>query len=58
MGLGFRFYRKWMVCREWSIKMFWDEFNEEEYKIDPLKYGAFCLSFFVSLPSGSPIFFN
>jgi hypothetical protein len=36
-----RFYRKWMVSREWSVKKFWHEFAEEEYEIDVLKYGMF-----------------
>ena len=34
-----RFYRKWMVCREWSVKKFWEEFDEEEYTLDVLKFG-------------------
>lgn len=33
-----RFYRKWMVSREWSVRKFWHEFAEEEYEIDVLKY--------------------
>ena len=36
-----RFYRKWMVSREWSVRKFWHEFAEEEYEIDVLKYGMF-----------------
>lgn len=34
-----RFYRKWMVSREWSVKKFWEEYEEEEYKLDVLKFG-------------------
>ena len=34
-----RFYRKWMVSREWSVKKFWEEFEEDEYKLDVLKFG-------------------
>ena len=34
-----RFYRKWMVSREWSVKKFWEEFDEEEYKLDVLRFG-------------------
>ncbi|KAF8886698.1 hypothetical protein CPB84DRAFT_1538165 [Gymnopilus junonius] len=33
-----RFYRKWFVSREWSLKNFYEEFDEEEYEIDVLKY--------------------
>lgn len=39
-----RFYRKWFMSREWSLKNFYEEFDEEEYEIDVLKYGA-CLFF-------------
>lgn len=35
-----RFYHKWLVNREWSIKNFYFEFDEEEYAIDVLRYGA------------------
>jgi len=35
-----RFYHKWLVNREWSVKNFYFEFDEEEYAIDVLKYGA------------------
>lgn len=34
-----RFYRKWMVSREWSVKKFWEEFDEDEYTLDVLKFG-------------------
>ena len=34
-----RFYRKWMVSREWSVKKFWEEYEEDEYKLDVLKFG-------------------
>ena len=34
-----RFYRKWMVSREWSVKKFWEEFEEDEYQLDVLKFG-------------------
>ncbi|KAH6867885.1 hypothetical protein BKA70DRAFT_1579019 [Coprinopsis sp. MPI-PUGE-AT-0042] len=33
-----RFYRRWMICREWSVKLFFEEFGEEEYAVDVLKY--------------------
>ncbi|KAG5650557.1 hypothetical protein H0H81_011828, partial [Sphagnurus paluster] len=33
-----RFYHKWFVSREWSLKAFYEEFDEEEYEIDVLKY--------------------
>ena len=36
-----RFYRKWMVSREWSVKKFWEEFEEDEYKLDVLKFGKY-----------------
>lgn len=34
-----RFYRKWLVSREWSVKKFWEEYDEDEYKLDVLKFG-------------------
>ena len=40
-----RFYHKWLVSREWSVRKFWEEFEEEEYRIDPLKYGKLPLAF-------------
>jgi len=40
-----RFYHKWLVSREWSVRKFWEEFEEEEYRIDPLKYGMSRLVF-------------
>ncbi|TFK24139.1 hypothetical protein FA15DRAFT_431429 [Coprinopsis marcescibilis] len=33
-----RFYRRWMICREWSVKLFWEEFEEDEYEFDVLKH--------------------
>lgn len=30
-----------MICREWSVKYFWDEYGEEEYEFDVLKHGAY-----------------
>ncbi|KIM37748.1 hypothetical protein M413DRAFT_448264 [Hebeloma cylindrosporum] len=33
-----RFYHKWLVNREWSLRNFWFEFAEEEYAIDVLRY--------------------
>jgi hypothetical protein len=35
-----RFYHKWLVNREWSVKNIYFKFDEEEYAIDVLKYGA------------------
>ncbi|EFI26963.1 hypothetical protein CC1G_15364 [Coprinopsis cinerea okayama7 len=33
-----RFYRKWMVGREWSLRRFWEDYGEEEYEADVLKH--------------------
>ena len=30
-----------MICREWSVKYFWEEYGEEEYEFDVLKHGAY-----------------
>jgi len=35
-----RFYHRWFVSREWSIRKFWEEFDDDEYDCDILKHGA------------------
>ena len=47
-----RFYRRWFVSREWSLKKFWLEFDEEEYETDVLKYGKLLalISHFRNIP--------
>jgi hypothetical protein len=35
-----RFYHRWFVSREWSIRKFWEEFDDDEYDGDILKHGA------------------
>lgn len=34
-----RFYHRWFISREWSLRKFWEEFGEDEYKSDVLKHG-------------------
>jgi len=35
-----RFYHRWFVSREWSIRKFWEEFDDDEYDGDILKHGG------------------
>ncbi len=39
-----RFYHRWFISREWSLRKFWKEFDEEEYKGDVLKHGGYFLT--------------
>lgn len=36
-----RFYHHWFISREWSLKHFYQEFQEEEYQVDILRNGKF-----------------
>jgi len=39
-----RFYHRWFISREWSLRKFWQEFGEEEYTDDVLKHGVYFLT--------------
>jgi hypothetical protein len=39
-----RFYHRWFISREWSLRKFWQEFDEEEYENDVLKHGGYFLT--------------